>query len=88
MGVKIQAKNAVCNLVSTHIYFCVSSLATFHQYQVIYFATRVSRANGPVSNYQNSQFGFEAEGNKTKEMNYLSRNFNAFSFVFTPQPPC
>lgn len=88
MDVKIQGKNAVCNLVSTHIYFCVGSFATFHQNQVIYFATRAPRANRPVSNYQNSQFGFEAEGNKTKEMNYLSLNFNAFSFVFTPQPPC
>lgn len=84
MGVKIQAKNTVCNLVSTHIYFCVSSFATFHQNQVINFATRVPRANRPVSNYQNSQCGFEAGGNKAKEMNHLSLNFNAFSFVFYP----
>ena len=53
-----------------------------NQNQVIYFLTRVPRANRLVSNYQNSQFGFEAEGNKTTEMNYLPLNFDAFLFVF------
>ena len=68
-----------------HIFtFALVFLQLLNQNQVIYFATRAPCANRQVSNYQNSQFGFEAEGNKTKEMNYLSLNFKAFSFVVYP----
>ena len=38
----------------------------------------------PILIHQNSSLGFEALGNKIKEINYLSLNLNVISVVFIP----